>query len=265
MNKIVTSFLIRILILLTGSFVDTQIFADVPTILKKSTTEQIFEERYVEWQKFLEEKTPLEIKVKSSFHESLLYDNEPFRKIIEIGVPVLPYIVVKISEDRTLCHALFRITRWRYHIERQGVDPSEYVWFVEEFPELQQRDGPPDRVELWLYWWREGRKQTPQRFNMLHGEWQGLKKKRKIEEAQEKYQRIIDMGIVVLPYLIEKITEGDTALIPAVSKLTDGEVKTDDNPEDCVEWWNKNKEKWYIPIEDEPIEKEEIKEEEKKE
>jgi hypothetical protein len=52
-------------------------------------------------------------------------------------------------------------------------------------------------------------------------------------------------------------------LTPLLS--SDGEVKTDDKPEECIEWWNKNKEKWYIPIEDEPIEQEEIKEEEKKE
>ena len=223
----------------------------LPKGKETQTTEQIFEERYVEWQKFLDEKLPLEIKVKSSFHESLLYANEPFRKIIEIGVPVLPYIIVKIREDRTLCHALFKITRWRYHIERQGLDPSEYVWIVEEFPELQQRNGPPNRVELWLYWWREGRKKTPHQFDSLYNEWKQLKESGDSEKAGEAYMNIYRLGIIALPFIIEKIESGDTALIPLIAMLTTGEIKRDATIKECVEWWQNNKEKWYIPIVDE--------------
>ncbi|HEC79526.1 MAG TPA: hypothetical protein ENI34_10390 [candidate division WOR-3 bacterium] len=171
-----------------------------------------------------------------------------YRRIADLGPAVIPHIIEKMEAGD------FFITLSLQMITKKFFEKEEYKSFG-------CRDSR-DEAKLYIYWWREGRKQTPQRFKKLYTEWQSLRKEGETEKAKEKYQWIIDMGIIVLPYLIEKISEGDTALIPAVSELTDGEVKEDATPEECVRWWKENKERWYIPIEGDPGE-EEIKKDDK--
>jgi len=170
-------------------------------------------------------------------------------EIVKLGIPALPYIIEKMEKGN------FFLTLPFYILTKKKFEKSEWP----------EHGGSKAAAQMCIQWWKEGRKEIPQRFDNLYTDWNSLKQSGKTAEAEEIYKKIVRLGIIVLPYLVEKISEGDTVLIPAVSKLTNGELKEDTKPEECMDWWNKNKEKWYIPIEDEPIEREETKEEEKKE
>lgn len=229
-------------VLFIGLLNATQSFGQV----SRQNVKLLFEAKYNLWREWLRENvpsTPSSIIYKDDF-----YNNEPFKEIVRLGVPAIPYIIEKQQEDHMLGYALYQITKWKWHTIREGNEPSEWVWTLEEFPDIRGKGGPPDSRKLWLRWWKEGRKLTEQRFEKLYSEWKELKKQNKDKQAREKYQRIIDLGIAVLPTMTQKVQEGDTGLISAISKLTDGEFSDKATAAKCLDWWEKNKENWLIPF-----------------
>jgi hypothetical protein len=248
-------------------FICNFIFIEIAWANDYSNHEEIkslFEDRYKLWYEYC----------LSQGHSSLTYkytNNEPFREIVALGIPALPYIIEKTMEESRNSPFLFSIFPAICYITKANLvivfkeKDGELVKTISGFPYVAPKENEDSRA-MWMRWWNEGRKEIPQYFEMTYNEWEGAKEEGKDDEAQKKYQQIRKMGIFALPYIMAKISKGDDELIPMVSELTDSAVRTDDKPEDCVEWWQQNKEKWYIPIEDEPIEEEEeIKEEKKKE
>ena len=205
-----------------------------------------FHTAYAEWKEYLRTNTTMDVMVRSSIPSGTFYDNEPFRKIVALGVPALPQIADKISEDRLLLEAFRQITKWEYHVVRTGDRPDDYRWTVEEFPQMSKKGGPPDRLEVWNHWWKEGRFKTGERFAELYGKWKSLKAEKKDKEAEEIYQRIVDLGIPVLPYLLDNV-EQETEFVSAISKLSDGDLAQGARATDCKNWWEKNKQKFELP------------------
>ncbi len=206
---------------------------------KNESMKLAFEEEYKAWNNYIYARAPLS----SVMLISTLTDNEPYRELINLGLPILPYVMEKLSKDFKLEIIVENLTKKNFHFTRTG---EEDYYTVEEFPDIKQKTRLNRRM-LWLRWWNEGRKQTPQQFEKLYQEWKSLKKKGKTEEAEEKYQRVKDLGITALPYMIEKIEQGDSELIPALSELTDGQVDKNVKKEECLSWWKKNKDKWTLP------------------
>ena len=104
------------------------------------------------------------------------------------------------------------------------------------------------RRRVYLCWWREGRGFTERRFKVLYGEWKKAKEAGDEETATLKYERIRDLGIAALPYLVEKVEEGEKEFVPVISYLSDGEVREDAGPADCVRWWREHKARWTVPF-----------------
>ena len=223
-------------------------FADASTENRGEATgknvKSLFEVKYSAWRDWLQENRALT--PSSIIDMNRLYSNEPFREIVKLGVSAIPYIIEKQQEDHILGYALYQITKWKWHTTREGKDPNEWVWTVEEFPNIREKHGPPDSRKLWLRWWKEGQKLTNTRFEKFYSEWQELKSQNKDKQAKEKHRRIIDLGIAALPKIMQKIEDGDTALIQTVSKLTDKKVKPNAKKSDCIDWLKSNKEKWVI-------------------
>lgn len=235
------------LIFVVSCVVGSNSAAEKPPEVQKDVS-SAFEQKYLRWKSRIAEKMTFSQRVKSTLPASVFYDNEEFEDIVELGIPAIPCMIQKLHDDRRLRHALYRITKWKYNVRRSGQKPSEYVWTVEEFPDIREKGGPPDSREIWLRWWREGPKFTAERFAMLYRQWNGLKKDGKEEEAAGLYQRLKDLGIAALPHMIKRLKEGDTDLIPAISYLTDSAVNEDATAAECVEWWEENKDRWTIPF-----------------
>ncbi len=195
-----------------------------------------FEARYKEWKTYISRPEVMAQSIAGS-----RFKCSQFREIVKLGLPALPYIIQKMRmnpKDQLLWKAIEEIAK----VKIRGKYDKEKKRII--FPDLPDLE-PGENV--YLYWWRKGRKQTPQLFDNFYSEWQGLKKEGKEKEAKIKYQRIKELGIAALPYMVEYVEQGDSDLINAISELTEGAITESTKPSECVDWWNKNEEKWTIP------------------
>lgn len=165
-----------------------------------------------------------------------------FKEIVKVGPPVLPYVVQKIEEnpnEQLLWKAIEEIAKVKILAE---YDKAKRMAVFPDFPNVTPGE------EVYVYWWKTARKETPKRFEMLNAEWEELKNEGKEDEAKEKYKEIRHLGIAALPMMMDKVGEGDRELVAVVSELTAGKVDPNASIPQCVSWWEQNKEDWLIPF-----------------
>jgi len=183
------------------------------------------------------------------------YAHQSFHAIIKLGPQVVPYIFA--IGDIELIPAVEKICK--VHIHRQFIrDPvvipgKDVQITFEEFPEILTELRNWRWGKEWLLWWLEGEKRTPKWFTNRYGKWLAAKQQGNAQEAQAMYQRLLNIGIAAIPFWLEKLqSEQDQSIkeeiIKALSYLTDGEIKLNMSPQDCLDWWKANKERWTIPF-----------------
>jgi len=173
---------------------------------------------------------------------------QQFNDIVELGAPALPYVFEKMKDDPILFVAVQQITKKKFHPVKLGIDPNNNSrWTVEEYSDINDVNGVHWH-KVWLRWWKEDANKTPQQFENLYQQWKTLKEEGKEIEAKEKYQRMTDLGISALPSMMEKVEQGDTNLVSAISELTEGKVNKNAKKSDCLNWWQNNKQKWLMPF-----------------
>ncbi len=159
--------------------------------------------------------------------------------IIEMGPRVLPYLMDKAKgkpegmEDSFLTLPLNVLTM-------KCFEPSDW-------PTGSSMDSRA-KIRLYLRWWQASRLQTPQRFKKLHSEWKKFKRQGKESQAKDRQAQIRRLGLAALPDIMDQIMHGDKELISIVSTLTRGKVDPNATLDECVSWWQDNKEKWRIPF-----------------
>ncbi len=111
-------------------------------------------------------------------------------------------------------------------------------------------DDPNKIPELWSQWWRGGPQFTRARLEAKHSEWKAMKKENQLEKsnANSKLSEMTDLGIPAIPFMVEKVKQGETDFIPLISKLTDKKLAETATKEQCLAWWEANKQKWLIPF-----------------
>ena len=203
----------------------------------QQSMEELFEAKYQRWSEFISRPEVMAQSVVGPRFEC-----SQFQEIVDLGLQALPYIVRKMKqnpEDRLLWKAIEEIAKVRI---RGKYDREKNKVVFPQFPDLK----PGERV--YLYWWREGHKFTPERFETLYVEWRQLKGARGEEEAGAIYRRMVDLGVTVLPSMMKRIERGDSALVAVVSYLTDGAIDHDATPQQCINWWQRNEKEWTIPF-----------------
>jgi len=154
-----------------------------------------------------------------------------------MGPAVVPFIIEKIEQDlserkwdnrlrSSVLGLLSRITKKRFR--------------KSEWPEATY--GRHDtHMELYVRWWKEGRKETPRKFAALYAEWDKFLRDGKTDKAEKTFDLIRSMGIEVLPLVMEKIQQSDNRLVPLVSKITRKKVGGDKPTRASVlDWWKAN-------------------------
>lgn len=162
----------------------------------------------------------------------------PF-KIIKLGTQAVPFIIEKMEQQPTgdvsadLCTSMWMITWKRF---------PEPEWPKGHYA------GPDVEMELYVDWWKNGRRQTPAKFARLYTEWKKAMKKGESKEAQQYLDEIKDMGIEALPLIMVKIKAGDDRLISLVSKImrkpVGGEKPTHAS---ILAWWKANEKSLKLP------------------
>ncbi|MCX8109440.1 MAG: hypothetical protein N3G20_11625 [Verrucomicrobiae bacterium] len=190
---------------------------------------QRFEEKYQAWRAW----------VTNHWYMSTFIRNQQFNEIVALGLPVVPYIVEKIEQnpgDFHLGSAVMLITKKKFA--------------KSEWPLGSLGDSRTAAV-MYVKWWKEGRFKTGERFAELYRKWKASKADKKDKEAEETYQKIVDLGIPVMPYLVAHV-EQQPELVSAISKLTDGALPPTATPAECNQWWEANKKKYEVLIQSNP-------------
>jgi len=209
------------------------------------------------------------IKALDSFSVSIQSDDEKaVRDLPEVealskhGLKVLPFLMGKLQrpeESRLSTSGLFAIREIVHRVTKRVVAPND----------LQA-------------WWESGGKDTREKFDALYESWQKEVKKNtdagqplllktseevidperweivvksKETDLGRIYRQMRDLGIEILPILLEDIKKGDHTLFVLVSDLTDGAFHmTPPGPPYELEtrgfakWWELNKAAYTIPF-----------------
>jgi hypothetical protein len=194
--------------------------------------EQRFDQLYQEWK----------IARAKEGHRS---DYPGYTKLVEIeelGVQTIPLFFMKLNEnpnDNGLLGS-FRLVWTR--ITRKVFDRELYLSI--NTPNRKDNKGV---IKLYEDWWYHGRKDAPKEFQEAYANWKKFKDEGKTEENELALKKIRCMGTIVLPFVLDKLKQGDVEFIPVIS-FWSGDVLKDAGVEECIAWCEKNKEKWYIEI-----------------
>ena len=103
-------------------------------------------------------------------------------------------------------------------------------------------------MQLYVNWWKTGRIQTPAKFASIFSQWDSLDKAGDKKEADKVIGKIAQMGVEILPMVMQKIEDGDERMVPWVKRImqTRVEWKTADLST-VLEWWEQNKENLTFP------------------
>ena len=192
----------------------------------------------------------------SDLREQAVYqENEHCQKLVALGPDIIP-LMIRVGQKRTyLLHVVEMICKRRfpYHRDREASSFGKSVFIIEGVPGYDPGYGFPRMAQVWLYWWNEVRAQTPELFAGHYEEWKALRDEGKTEEAAKKLESIKNLGIDALPSVMEAVAAGDKDMAPVAAYLADvpwitGEKASDAMTcDECVAWWNGNKEHYAMP------------------
>ena len=115
-----------------------------------------------------------------------------------------------------------------------------------DFPQLGELEGGTAQYKkMWQHWFRVRKAWTEQQFEKRYERW------RKQPDASPNERQLLAVGINALPLMIGKVEEGETDLVPVISRLVDRQLPQDASQQQCLTWWQENKDKWLIPSEEE--------------
>jgi len=179
-----------------------------------------------------------------------VYENKHFHAIVENGVRALPFLVEKMPENGLLAEAFSKITKYRYAVYRTGDEPGHRTWLVEGHPEARSGSGPPDEVAILMAWWSEWRFETSILFDKWDSEYNSALARNDVVARTNAIKKIRDLGIPVLPYLVNQI-ERTPSYLPLVAELSEHPFPHSTRPDQIKRWWEQNKKKYVLPSKEE--------------
>jgi hypothetical protein len=222
--------------------------------LMDRTTKEFYLQRIAEWFKEMQD-----VFIGKWFISEI--DEEQLRKIHELnkklltplGPQVLPYLIIVAQVNHIIGSPIHSITKFLPHNIVLSRKPRNLLSTTEEFPEVVEKNVSYDARKVWLLWWVEGERRTLQWFTDRYGKWLVARKQGDAQKTKAMYQKLLDIGIAAIPLWLEKLqSEQDKSIrqeiIKALSYLTDGEVNLNMSPQECLNWWEANRERWTIPF-----------------
>jgi len=204
----------------------------------------------------------------SSDPYELLRQNPAFKDIVSLGLACLPYLLSAIGDERGACKYELTLVAceilkcppqpgiWSGRALNKKLDSklrNGYPEAEEEFPALRKEwfelKQETDSMELW----HDVTESDP--------EYKLLRTHRELTHLGEVYVKIQNLGIFVLPLLMQEIKRGKYDFLPIVQHLTDGAVPPAncDWPgraaEACLKWWGKHSAEWTVDVSQLPSER----------
>ena len=185
-----------------------------------------------------------------------------FNSLVTLGPPAAAYFVEKMGkatprQAAALAEGLARITKKRF--------PAAVV----------SADTPEQLVQAYQQWWTEGRKGTRAAFDACYARWKDAKAKsnlmmsvesttitfddvtktivkkptHEVTDLQRAYDELTDMGIDILPLIIDKFHANDADLLPLFADLTHTGAKgknAAERAQNQCRWWELHKDAWLL-------------------
>jgi len=224
-----------------------------PTPPAKVDVKAVFDTRYQAWREWVAKNPNAQNPI----------GNKEFNSIVALGAPALPLMIAKMEQSPDEAVML------EYAVQRITFK----VFAMDELPKEKVGDEHA-RAELYIKWWKEGRKSTREQFEKVYADWKALKKDGETPLSNQElvydnatktivrrgdartpfavdYDKMRNMGIDVLPLIVEKVQAKDYDLLPLFGELTGGRAQFKGDLEarakSLLNWWEKNKERVQIP------------------
>lgn len=161
----------------------------------------------------------------------------------DLGVSAVPLIIEKLKSIPNNNHHQSFLQLVLINITGR----SDFDWAKVHNNNLEHFEAK--LTDFYENWWYHGRKDTPKQFQEAYANWKNVKEGGESKEIEMALYKIRGMGFIVFPFVLEKIKQGDVELIAVINFWSRrfNELK-DASVEECIEWCEKNKEKWYIEI-----------------
>jgi hypothetical protein len=173
-------------------------------------------------------------------HSSELTGCEEFGSLVELGVEAVPLLIERIRSAPRQSTMLVTVVQF---ITQSSFDVGD----------AYEKDGgqyapPVFAAHRCVTWWQKERSATPERFEELYSNWLLWRRAGDLDEAKRaRYLMAYSLGLDALPFLIEKIRNGDEAAIVVVSALARGGVRETDTVENILRWWEENHDEFTLP------------------
>ena len=178
------------------------------------------------------------------------------------GVSIIPSLIRDLQRTKYI-YGVDLITDILKMKLNRTFDSEKNEYLFADYPQFNEAyskcNDDVKTMDILPYWWDHGRQMTPQLFAQKYADYQTAKKSGNEKDIKAKYTLLQNMGVIILPDLLEKIEAGETDLIPMFSELgkqkelkdlmrgrTKNRQKELETPEDCRIWWDANKKKYEV-------------------
>ena len=174
----------------------------------------MFKQKYDAWIKYITHPS-----IRETSEVTLFTKGKEYREVIDLGVKAIPLILVKVEDKKEgyyfLRQSIYDILKYK---NNAYYDKGTKSFVFIDFPEFDIQ-----KQTFFDFWWYKGRKKIPQILKTRYEEYKQLKSRRDIKGAEEKLQKIQNLGYDGLPVMIEMVKSGEADLIPVISMLTASE------------------------------------------
>ena len=188
-------------------------------------------------------------KYTSPFSSQLNYNTPAYYSILSKGPKIAPILIkTYLEEDKSVL--VFFPDFFKAHFDStfdkeakcwQFTDYPDYKYFPPAYNPLNKND---KYDSIWIYWWQEGRRLTPELFQRKYHAYSEARKAGNTEETARTFEILQNMGIIILPNILGKMKQGDESLLPMFVYLSGNkELKT---VADCQKWWEEKKDDYRV-------------------
>jgi len=155
-----------------------------------------------------------------------------YERLVKIGIKIVPTIIIRLKKYPNstvpLVCLLQDITKKKFKKKTTG-----------------DNVGTIRMGKNMIKWWSGAEVETRKDFKRLYRKLKYARKNNK-KAVHSLYEEIEKLGILALPLLIDKLRKGDKGTLKIISELTDKKVKVDATLDECLVWWERNKEFYKI-------------------
>jgi predicted outer membrane repeat protein len=125
---------------------------------------------------------------------------------------------------------------------------EDETWTVEEFPGLVGNSVSEICAKLWLHWLDAGDQYAREWFDAYYSEWDTAVREQPDNRSYQNalLNKMLTGGMAVIPYIIDKMKQGDERLVEALTRLIRCWRVEGCTAAQWLQWWTDNRQQWQV-------------------